>query len=360
MREPEIATPESLETIPDSPAVFLLWADEGAPYLARTARLKRRLNRLLRDGDGISRVLNLKGVAKRIEYWLTGSQLDATLIHLELARRHFPQDWRRVTRLHPPAFVRLTMDNAFPRTMVTTRLGRGVVFGPFPSRAAAERFDAAVLDLFQIRRCEENLVPSPQHPGCIYGEMNKCLRPCQDAVSVEQYGNEAARLARFLETGGDSLRESAETARDKASADMQFEEAARLHERVECIAQVQSLAGDLGRSLQNLAGVAVMKSVEPHAVELWFMLGGRWHEPRRVCVPEAVSPANMEAGQSLDSLLRATLAGLDADGPPDLEHLSVLIRWHGSTWRDGEWISFESPSKLPYRKMVNAIGRMLQ
>src|SRR6202041_233153 len=128
--------PSEIDSLPDRPAVFLLWAAEGAPYLARTALLRRRLRRLLSNRDRVSRVLNLNGVAERIEYWPTGSQLESALLHLELARRYFPEDWPRITRLKPPAFVRLTLDNPFPRTMITTRLGRGFMYGPFASRAA--------------------------------------------------------------------------------------------------------------------------------------------------------------------------------------------------------------------------------
>jgi excinuclease ABC subunit C len=223
MREPALGSPSDLDLIPDFPAIFLLWAAEGKPYLARTTRLRRRLRRLLSDRERISRVLNLRGVAERVEYWLTGSQLESALLYLELAKLHFPEDWPRLVRLRPPAFVRLTTDNPFPRTQVTTRLGRGLFYGPFPSRAAAERFDTGVLDLFQIRRCEENLVPSPEHPGCIYGEMNRCMRPCQQAVSVAEYHHESERIEQFLRSGGASLIESSETARDRASAGMQFE-----------------------------------------------------------------------------------------------------------------------------------------
>src|SRR6202041_1255792 len=225
MRAPLIASPSELDSIPDIPAVFLLWAGEGKPYLARTALLRRRLKRLISDRDRVSRLLNLRGIAERIEYWPVGSRLESSLLHLELAQQHFPEDWPRITRLRAPAFVRLTVDNPFPRTMVTTRLGRGLFYGPFASRAAAERFDGELLDLFQIRRCEENLTPSAEHPGCIYGEMNRCLRPCQEAVSVEEYRGEASRAEQFLRTHAGSLIDSTESARDRASSEMQFEEA---------------------------------------------------------------------------------------------------------------------------------------
>lgn len=353
MREPLLASPLDLDSVPDRPAVFLLWAGAGKPYLARTALLRRRLRRLLSERDRTSRVLNLRGVIERIEYWLTGSQLDSSLIHLQLAQQHFPDEWQRIVRLRPPAFVRLTLDNQFPRTMVTTRLGRGLFYGPFPSRGAAENFNNEMLDLFQIRRCEENLQPFPQHPGCIYGEMNRCLRPCQQAVSVEEYRGEAARVEQFLNSGGASLRDPAEQARDRASASMQFEDAERLHQRVARIAEVQSSGGELPRTLDHLAGVAVVPSSQPDAVELWFLIGGCWQPPRHLWLTEIAG-----AGQSMDRRLRDIVAALDPQGGPIPEHLAILTRWHTSSWRDGEWIEIDWPSKIPYRKLVNAIARV--
>ncbi len=354
MREPITALPSGMDEIPDRPAVFILWAAEGSPYLARTNLLRRRLRRLISVRDRISRVLNLTGVVDRIEYWLTGSQLESALIHLELAQRHFPEDWPRITRLRPPAFVRLTLDNPFPRTVITTRLGRGLFYGPFSSRAGAERFEGGLLDLFQIRRCEENLTPSPAHPGCMYGEMNRCLRPCQQAVSMDEYRGETVRVEQFLRTGGASLVESAAAARDRASAEMQFEEAERLHQRVARIGEVQALSGDLARSLDRLAGVAVVRSTEPETIELWFLARGRWQEPRRVSLSETSG-----AGQSLDRRLRELVERRRTHrASPTWNTLLILVRWQGSSWRDGEWIGFESFEKIPYRKLVNAIGRV--
>ncbi len=353
MREPLQASPLELDDIPDAPAVFLLWAKEGAPYLARTALLRRRLRRLLNETTRASRVLNLRGVVERIEYWRTGSQIESSLTYVELAQRYFPDDWRRMVRLRPPAFMRLTTDNPFPRTMVTTRLGRGLFYGPFATRAAAENYTSEVLDLFQVRRCEENLQPSPQHPGCIYGEMNRCLRPCQQAVSAEEYGSEAKRFEEFLRCGGASLRDPAEQAREQASASMEFEEAERLHQRVARIAAVQASGGELPRTLDQLAGVAVAPSARPDAIQLWFLIGGCWQAPQLLWLTEIAG-----AGQSMDRRLRDIVAGLQPQGSANLEHLAILTRWYTSTWRDGEWIEIEWPSKIPYRKLVNAIARV--
>lgn len=330
--------------LPDRPAVFLLWASQGAPYLAKTSLLRRRVRRV---------VARMGGAIERVEYWTVGSQLEAMLVHLELAQRHFQDDWQKMTRLKPPAFVRLVTDNPFPRTMVTTRLGRGLFTGPFASRAAAERYEGEVLDLFQIRRCEENLVPSPVHPGCMYGEMNKCLRPCQATVSRDEYAHEAGRLEQFLRTGGASLADPAEAARDRASSEMQFEEAERLHQRAARIREAASAAGELARPLDQLAGVAVVRSSASTAIDLLFFVGGQWQEPRRLLLADTV-----DGGQSMDRRVRELIADVASAAAPNLEHMAILTRWHGSSWRDGEWIGFDSLEKIPYRKIVNAVGRM--
>jgi excinuclease UvrABC nuclease subunit len=307
----------------------------------------------LAHSDRLSRVLRLGGVAERLEYWTTGSSLEAMLVHLDVARKYFPEEWQKVTRLKAPAFLRLVTENEFPRTMITTKLGRGVYTGPFASRAAAERYAAEALDLFQIRRCEENLEPSPAHPGCIYGEMNKCLRPCQGAVSREEYASEAARFEKFLRTSGVSLLEPAEAARDRASAEVQFEDAERWHQRVTRIREAASSAGDLARPLEQLAGVAVCPSSVELAVELFLFTGGRWLPSRRLPLADTV-----DAGQSMDRRLREMMGGIESPGPPDLAHLAILTRWHGASWRDGEWIGFDTAGKVPYRKVVNAIARV--
>jgi excinuclease UvrABC nuclease subunit len=180
--------------------------------------------------------------------------------------------------------------------------------------------------------------------------MNRCLRPCQQAVSPDEYRHEAERVEQFLRSGGASLSIPAEAARDRASTALEFEEAERLHQRLTRINEVTSAAGDLARTLDQLCGVAVAPSSESGCVELLFLAGGVWQDPRRLTLGEA--------GQSMDTRLRELTSGITAAAAPNLEHLSLLMRWYGSSWRDGEWISFESLEKIPYRKIVNAVSRV--
>lgn len=348
-----------LGDVPNSDAVFLVWAGDRSAYLAKTSMLRRRLMRIFKPPEPdapIRRSLNLRDVATRVEYWLTGSRFESMLVHYALARRYFPDDYLRLIKLRMPAYVRLILANEFPRTQVSARLSssRAIHYGPFQSRAAAELFEDQFLDLFQLRRCQENLEPSPQHPGCIYGEMGKCLRPCQQVVSREEYLSEAARVEEFLTGAGAALISVTTAARDRLSAEMDFEEAARQHKRLERIQSVLSLRGDLACDIDRLYGVAVAPCLAPDSVLLWFVCQGAWQAPIQFPLTSLVS---------LDQRSRELVASIQPVVPPlaeRQEHLALLARWHYSTWSDGEWIGFPSLAEVPYRKFVRSISRVSQ
>jgi excinuclease ABC subunit C len=349
----------SVAEVPNADAVFVVWAGERSAYLAKTSMLKRRLMRIFKPGEpgaAPKRSLNLREVATRVEYWPTASRFESTLLHYALARRYFPEDYLRMVKLRMPAYVKLILANEFPRTQVSSRLSasRALHYGPFQSRAAAELFENQFLDLFQMRRCQENLEPSPQHPGCIYGEMNMCLRPCQQVVSREEYMSEVERVEEFLTGNGAALISVTAAARDRLSTEMNFEEAARQHKRMERIEAVLALRGDLVCDIERLYGVAIAPSLAADSVLLWFACQGAWQAPVRF---------SLTSGVSLDQRLRELVRSIEPVMPPlaeRQEHVALLARWHYSTWSDGEWIGFPALDQVPYRKLVRAISRVSQ
>lgn len=351
-----IEPPFDLGPLADRPAVFVIHLREGRPYIGRTALLKRRLGRLLGERPIAGRALHLRGLATAVDYEWTPSSLASLLVHYQTVRRFYPEDPGRRLRLRPPVFVKVLLANAFPRTMVSTRLSRSRAFqfGPFPNKLTASRFEQEVLDLFQLRRCQEDLAPAPGHPGCIYGEMMKCLRPCQEAATPDEYGSEAARLVHFLQTRGASLLEAAAAARSRFSDELNFEEARRQHERYRRIEQVAALCGELAGDTTRLCGAAVLPSAQPGSLDLAFMINGAWTG----LTPFQVAPGGPAA--PLDARLRELIAALIV---PRLtlreqgEHIALLAHWYYSRSRETGWRPFPSPEAVPYRALVRAISK---
>ena len=125
-------------------------------------------------------------------------------------------------------------------------------------------------------------------------------------MGIEEYASEVDRVTEFLSTVGESLLNSVAAARDRSSDEMDFEEAARQHERHERIQQVLKLRDELASDIDHLGGVAITPSSEEEAIELWFLVRGVWLAPRRF-------PLRVVEGKpvSLDRRLRELIAVLE-------------------------------------------------
>jgi excinuclease ABC subunit C len=258
-----------LRGVPARPGVFALRGAraEDEPYLTRTADLRRRMRRLLNPPESQSKRLNLREKVARIEYCVTGSEFESSLVLYRAAAALFGYaEARRRLKLHTPSFLRMAMENPHPRVYTTNRLskrGLAYTYGPFPSRAAAERYCDAVLDLFKLRRCHEDLEPYPEHPGCVYGEMKKCMEPCKQACTPEQYVAEAETVKAFFETRGESLLAGISAEREQASAEMEFEKAATLHAQWQKVKAAANLADEIVRPVPELHAVIVQEAAVP-------------------------------------------------------------------------------------------------
>ena len=331
-------------------------ASEGEPYVGRAGDVRRRLLRLMKKRDKPGKLLNLREIATRIEYWPVSSRLQSWLVLYECARRYLPATYPDLLKLRFPPYVRLLTGNTFPRTQVSTRIhGPGLTFGPFRSRALADQFEHDLLDLFQIRRCQEDLQPSPEHPGCIYGEMSMCLRPCQSVVSIEEYGSEAGRVSEFLRSEGKSALHTSQAARDRLSAEMEFEAAAREHQRVEQIEALVRLKEELARDVSQLCGVSVQPGPRAGTAGLWFLVGGVWQKP-------LLFASDSKETIPLDRRLRELVARLqpvEVSPREREEHVAMLARWYWSSWRDGIWIRAENMEKLSWRRLTTAVSKVV-
>lgn len=348
----------ALDAVPNRGGIFVVEFPEGLPYLGRTAALRKRLRRLLRPADGASTRLTLREIATRVHYRRTGSAFESDVALYRAVKRYRPGECRDYLKLRPAFYVKLLLGNRFPRSCVTRQLTRGksMFYGPFPSRNAAEEFQNEFLDLFLVRRCTENLDPSPFHPGCVWGEMGRCMRPCQAACDDDAYAREARRMALFLETDGESLLCESELSRDSASKSLDFEAAARFHKLVGRTKQVLRLRGSLSGELGSLHGVVVQRSAAPACLQLTAVYRGSLQAPVRLHYDQEAPTSG-----ALNAQIRAAFSNfswLDASTDERQDHLSLLQRWHASSFRKGEFVPFADISALPWRRLANAALRV--
>ncbi len=255
----------------------------------RAADLRRRLKRLLDPPEAQSKRLNLRERVRSIDYTVTGSEFESLLLLYDATAASFGvAAARKRLKLFTPYFLRLTLEHSHPRVYSTNRLSaRGLArtYGPFPSRAMAERYCDAVLDLFKLRRCWEDLQVHAEHPGCAYGEMKKCMAPCNTTCSAAEYAAEAAAVEAFFRTRGESMLAGIAAERERASAEMEFEAAAAAHERYGKVRAAALLADELIRPVGELRAVVVQPAAggeEAQEAAVFLLEGGCLAGPQRM------------------------------------------------------------------------------
>jgi excinuclease ABC subunit C len=386
----------SLIGLPEAPAVFALCAADPAaePYLSKTPNLRRRLMRFLRgpQGGAVSRRLQLAHMVDHIDYSVTGSDFESSLCLYEASLRAFGERAQRRLRLRPPAFLRMSLENPYPRVYATTKVSKAAanaLFGPFPSRPAAERYADEMLNLFLLRRCFEELNPDPAFPGCVYSEMKMCLAPCYQGCSDERYQQESADVFAFLSTRGGSMLSKLEGERNAASEAMEFEQAAAIHQRMQKVQSVAHLASEAVRPLDQLTGVLVQPSAEAGHVALFALRRGVWSGPALYSIvgmrlanersgssslfaqPFALEPVPLEgpvrsAKDLLESRLEEALSELQRSAPKSVssqtlsDHLALFTQWfyRPAVRSTGEMVFAAADGEVARKPLLRAISRV--
>jgi excinuclease UvrABC nuclease subunit len=361
----------SLGGLPEAPAVFALCAADPSaePYLSKTPNLDH------------------------IEYTVTGSEFESSLCLYQASLRAFGDRAKKRLRLRPPIFLRMSVDNPYPRVYVTAKISKtaaNALFGPFPSRAAAERYADEMLNLFLLRRCTEDLNPDPAFPGCVYSEMKMCLAPCYKGCSDERYRQESAEVFAFLSTRGASMLARLEGERNAASEAMEFEQAAAIHQRMQKVQAVAHLASEAVHPLAQLSGVLVQPSAELDHVALFALRRGVWSGPALYSIlgmrlanersgssslfahPFALEPVPLEgapviaAKDLLEARLEEALSTLAQSAPKSVssqtlsDHVALFTQWfyRPAARSTGEMIFAGPDGEVARKPLLRAISRV--
>jgi excinuclease ABC subunit C len=299
---------------------------------------------------------------RSIEFTATGSDFESGFVLYTIFRQVFPKTYQSRLRLRFPPFVKLHVENQYPRASVTTRLGRlngkSLYYGPFLSRASAEKFMNDSLDFFKMRRCVDDLHPDPAFPGCVYSEMKMCLAPCFKGCTDDEYVAEVSRVKTYFDSGGQSLVREYGHQREAASADLAFESAALIHAQLEKLKPIVSPLPEIVQRLDLLSGLMIQPSHIAGAVTFFRVLTGQILGP----ISFHIQSAEYAKSQSMESRVLEALASVAPAKPKSaletMEHLALLKRWYYRNSRIGEIFFADSAGELPMRRIVRGISRV--
>jgi excinuclease ABC subunit C len=290
-----------LKALPAKPGVYLFRAaNDSVLYVGKAKSLRPRVRSYFRGGDTRAGLDRLIDRVDRIEIVVTSTETEAFHLEQNFIKRHRPPFNVRLRDDKSYPYIAVTVDDDFPRVMFTReRHRRGVVyFGPYANAKKVRETLDVLNRVFRFRPCEG---PQPgRHSGipCLDYHIDRCLAPCVNYVSKEDYREIIDGVIDFLSGETEPIQRQIEERMQAASERQDFEEAARMRNRLFSVRHLAERQAADKRAIGTVDVIGIASSNGTAAVQVFPLRGGRLTDRHSFFLE------NVE-GQDLDALLEA-------------------------------------------------------
>jgi excinuclease ABC subunit C len=229
------ALDSKLAHLPDQPGVYLFKDRSGdVLYIGKAARLADRVRSyFLKGADHTPKTALLVSHITDLETMVTRSELEALILESNLVKRHRPRFnvVLRDDKQYP--YLRLPVKDRFPRLSIVRRVQKdgALYYGPYTPAGALRETLKVIKKVFPLATCTIDIDGTAER-ACIEFEIKRCMAPCTGQQTQEEYHRIVRQVRQFLEGHDRELVDDLGAQMDAAATREDFEEAARLRDRI--------------------------------------------------------------------------------------------------------------------------------
>ena len=232
-----------LKKLPAKPGVYLMHdASDEIIYVGKAIKLCNRVRQYFQKSKKpTAKIEQMVSHVAYFEYIVTDSEMEALILECNLIKKHRPRYNTMLMDDKAYPYIRITVDEDFPRVMLAHKQVRDKsrYFGPYPSGLAVKETLELVHKLFGIRTCNR-VLPRDQKKErpCLNYHIGQCMGPCQGYVTKDEYAIQINRVISLLSGNYLQLRKELEEKMKAAAANLEFEKAAKYRDLAEGITRI--------------------------------------------------------------------------------------------------------------------------
>lgn len=212
------------------PGVYLMKNHQGEVlYIGKANNLQARLKQYFgKYKDTRPQIPLLIAQVESLETILVNSEKEALLLEHTLIKKHSPKYNFLLKDDKSYACLQISNDQWPELKMVRAKDAKANpdLFGPYPSSFAARKMLHLLQRLFPLRECSNNVLKNRTRP-CILYEIKRCIAPCVNKCSKQEYQDYVMQLRQFLKGNDKTVIKDLTKKMKEASKNLEYEKAAQ-------------------------------------------------------------------------------------------------------------------------------------
>ena len=268
---------DQVSRLPGRPGVYRMFGEAGELlYVGKARNLKARVGSYAKIGGQTQRIARMISLTRAMEFVVTASETEALLLEANL-----------IKKLKPRFNIILRDDKSFPHILIRedheapqalkhrgTKRIKGKYFGPFASAGAVDHTLDTLQKAFLLRTCTDNIYSTRSRP-CMLHQMGRCSAPCVGLIPLDEYRDLVREAERFLNGDAETLQEQLSAQMERAAANMDYERAAALRDRIRALSSVRQSQSVNPDGLVEADVFAIHSEAGASAVQAFFFRAGQ-------------------------------------------------------------------------------------
>ena len=264
-----------IKKLPDKPGVYLMKdKNDNIIYVGKAISLKNRVRQYFRKNNKTTRIEKMVSLIDHFEYIVVGSEDEALILECNLIKKNRPKFNVLLKDDKTYPYIRIDVKSKYPTVFMTRRiLNDGAkYFGPYPSVGSAKEMIAFIKEKFQIRQCKNFKY---RDRACLNYHIKKCLAPCMEYVSSEEYKKQIDQIVMLLDGKIDKIKKDLLLEMSEASEKQEYEKAAAIRDRMIAIERVTEKQKVSNVSENNIDVIGLYKNDISVCIEIFFVRGSK-------------------------------------------------------------------------------------
>ena len=265
----------ALAVLPDKPGVYLMHDAEGKViYVGKAVVLKNRVRSYFRNlASHTPKVKAMVAKIAEIETIVTSSEVEALILECNLIKKYRPRYNISLKDDKTYPYLKVTMQEDFPRLHMTRRLSRdgAKYYGPYADAGAMYETMKLLKTMFPLRTCRKM---NPDRP-CLNYHIKRCLAPCAGYVSKEEYGKMIKSVCMVLDGRTTELERDLKQRMQEAAEEYAFEEAARLRDQLQAVERLNESQKAVTNNGGDMDVIGFAQDMTGNCLQIFFVRKGK-------------------------------------------------------------------------------------